>query len=214
VDVAEYEKVSYLGALEGEDRHADPPHMAATRRHSKQFLAMKTVEPHLAADAIAFLDHRQNVRCVFAERLCYEVDIASKLVMANECWSKRATESETFVEDDRYESLVRMVPQFLVENSDHFFLRRKDKALKFERGFIHGRQDSAFMPRNLEMLLVSEGSSRRDVTPVVPVPPCGGATRQLERPPTRRGALRRPEMLNSEAPIPAPAPVRGHRIDT
>lgn len=37
---------------------------------------MKTVESHLAADVIAFLDHRQNVRCVLAERLCYEVDIA------------------------------------------------------------------------------------------------------------------------------------------
>ena len=100
-----------------------PPHVAAARRHSKQFLAMKTVEPHLAADAIAFLDHRQNVRCVLAERLCYEVDIAGKLVMASECPYKRATESETFVEDDRYETLVCVVPQFFVENSDHFFLR-------------------------------------------------------------------------------------------
>ena len=98
-------------------------HVAAARRHSKQFLVMKTVEPHLAADAIAFLDHRQNVCCVLAERLCYEIDIASKLVMANECPSKRATESETFVEDDRYETLVCVVPQFFVENSDRFFLR-------------------------------------------------------------------------------------------
>jgi hypothetical protein len=73
VDVAKYKKVSHLGALEGEDRHARPPHVAAARWHSKQFLAMKTVEPHLAADAIAFLDHRQNVCCVLAERFCYEV---------------------------------------------------------------------------------------------------------------------------------------------
>ena len=34
-------------------------------------------------------------------------------------------ESETFVEDDRYESLICVVLQFLAENSDHFFLRRK-----------------------------------------------------------------------------------------
>jgi hypothetical protein len=115
VDVAEYKKVSHLGALEGEDRHTRPPPVAAARWHSKQFLAMKTVEPHLAADAIAFLDHRQNVCRVLAERFCYEVDIASKLVMADECRSKRATESETFVEDDRYETLDCVVPQFFVE---------------------------------------------------------------------------------------------------
>jgi hypothetical protein len=90
VDVAEDKKVSHLGTLVGEDRHSRPPHVAAARRHSKQFLAMKTVEPHLAADAIAFLDHRQNVRCVLAERLCYEVDIAGKLVMASECPSVKA----------------------------------------------------------------------------------------------------------------------------
>ena len=53
VDVAEYKKVAYPGALEGEDRHAGPPHVAAARRHSKQFLANKIVEPHLAADAIS-----------------------------------------------------------------------------------------------------------------------------------------------------------------
>ena len=73
----------------------------------------------------AFLDHRQNVRCILAERFCYEVDIAGKLVMADERRPKRATESETFVEDDRYESLICVVLQFLAENSDHFFLRRK-----------------------------------------------------------------------------------------
>jgi hypothetical protein len=67
---------------------------------------MKTVEPHLAADAIACLDHRQNVRCVLAECFRHEVDIASKLVMADKRRSKRVTESETFVEDDRYESLI------------------------------------------------------------------------------------------------------------
>ena len=71
---------------------------------------MNTMESHLATDAMAFLDHRQNVRCVLAERPCYEVDVASKLVMANECRSKRATESETFVEDDGYESLVCVGP--------------------------------------------------------------------------------------------------------
>jgi hypothetical protein len=123
VYVAEYKKVSYLGAFEGEDRHARPPHVAVARWHSKQFLAMNTVEPHLARDAIAFLYHRQNVRCVLAERFCYEVDIASKLIMADERRSERSTESETFVEDDRYELLVCVVPQFFVENSDHFFLR-------------------------------------------------------------------------------------------
>jgi hypothetical protein len=58
VDVAEYKKVSHLGTLEGEDGHARPPDVAAGGRHSKQFLAMKTVESHLAADVIAFLDHR------------------------------------------------------------------------------------------------------------------------------------------------------------
>jgi hypothetical protein len=109
VDVAEYKKVSHLGTLEGEDGHARPPDVAAARRHYKQFLAMRTVESHLAADVIAFLDHRQNVRCVLAKRSCYEVDIASKLVMAEECRSKRATKSETFVEDDRYETLVCVV---------------------------------------------------------------------------------------------------------
>jgi len=57
----------------------------------EQFLAMKTVEAHFAADAIAFLDHRQNVRCILAERFCYEVDIAGKLVMADERRPKRAT---------------------------------------------------------------------------------------------------------------------------
>jgi len=110
MDVAEYKKVSYLGACESEDRHARPPYVAAAGWHSKQFLAMKTVEPHLAADAIAFLDHRQNVCCVLAEGFCYEVDIAGKLVMAHECWSKRAAESETFVEDDWYESFICVVP--------------------------------------------------------------------------------------------------------
>jgi len=39
----------------------------------------------------AFLDHRQNVRCILAERFCYEVDIAGKLVMADERRPKRAT---------------------------------------------------------------------------------------------------------------------------
>jgi hypothetical protein len=47
------------------------------------------------------------------------------LVMADERRPKRATESETFVEDHRYESLICMVLQFLVENSDPLFLRRK-----------------------------------------------------------------------------------------
>jgi hypothetical protein len=84
------------------------------------------LETHFAADAIAFLDHRQNVRCILAERFCFEVDIAGKLIMPDERRRKRrATESETFVEDDRYVSLICVVPQFLVENSDHFFLRRK-----------------------------------------------------------------------------------------
>jgi hypothetical protein len=40
VDVAEYKKVSYLGTVEGEDRHTPPPHVAAARRHSKQFLPL------------------------------------------------------------------------------------------------------------------------------------------------------------------------------
>jgi len=123
MDVAEHKKVSYLGALEGEDRHARPPHVPTAGWHSKQFLAMKTVESHFAADAIAFLDHRQNVCRVLAERFCHEVDIAGKLLMADECRSKRATEGETLVEDDRYETLVCVVPQFLVENPDYFFLR-------------------------------------------------------------------------------------------
>ena len=121
--IAEYKKVSNLGAFEGEDRHARPPHVAAARWHAEQFLAMKTVEPHLAGDAIAFLYHRQNIRCVLAERFSYEVDIAGKLVMADERRSKRSAESETLVENDRYELLVCMVPQFLVENPDHFLLR-------------------------------------------------------------------------------------------
>jgi len=73
MDVAEHKKVSYLGALEGEDRHARPPHVPTAGWHSKQFLAMKTVEPHLAADAIAFLYHPQNVSCVLAEHFRYEV---------------------------------------------------------------------------------------------------------------------------------------------
>ena len=88
---------------------------------------------HFAADAIAFLDHRQNVRCILAERFCYEVDMAGKLVMADERRPKRATESETFVEDDRYESLLRG-PQFLVENSATSFCGES----VVERGFIRG----------------------------------------------------------------------------
>jgi hypothetical protein len=43
--------------------------------------------------------------------------------------------------------------------------------------------------------------------------PREGATQQLRRLPTRRGVPRRPSMLNDEAPTPAPAPVRGGRID-
>ena len=101
----------------------------------EQFLAMKTVETHFATDAIAFLDHRQNVRCILAERFCYEVDIAGKLVMADERRPKRATESETFVEDDRYESLICVVLQFLVENSDHTSFCGESVV---ERGFIRG----------------------------------------------------------------------------
>ena len=59
-----------------------------------------------------------------------------------------------------------MVPQFLVENSDHFFLRRKRKALKFERGFIDGRQASAIIPRNLEAQSQHPGSPNALVAPV------------------------------------------------
>jgi hypothetical protein len=90
----------------------------------EQFLTMKTVETHLAADAIAFLDHRQNVRCILAERFCYEVDIAGKLVMADERRPKRATKVKP---SWKMTGMSRLFAWFynLAENSDHFVLRRK-----------------------------------------------------------------------------------------
>ena len=74
---------------------------------------METVKPHLAADAIAFLDHQEDIRCVLSERSGHKIDIAGKLVMTDERLSERAAESKTFMEDDRYETLVRVVPQYL-----------------------------------------------------------------------------------------------------
>jgi hypothetical protein len=64
------------------------------------------------------------IRCVLAERFCYEVHIAGKLVIADECRSKSAPESETFVEDDRYEALVCVCPTVLPN-------RNGDKAYSF-----------------------------------------------------------------------------------
>jgi len=45
---------------------------------------METVEPHLASNAVAFLDHRQDVGGVLAERAGYPVEIFRELVMADE----------------------------------------------------------------------------------------------------------------------------------
>jgi hypothetical protein len=122
VDVAKHKKVPYLGTFEGEDRHAGPPNVPAAGGHFKQFLSVKTVKPHLSADAIAFLNHREDVRRVLAERPCDEIDVAGKLFVPDQRRSKRATESEPFVENDRYQALVGVVPQFLVEHANRLFL--------------------------------------------------------------------------------------------
>ena len=64
MDVTKHEQVADLDALEGEDWHARPPNMPTARRHTEQFLAMKAVEPHLAADTIA----RQSATLICATR--------------------------------------------------------------------------------------------------------------------------------------------------
>ena len=84
IGVAQYEQVAYFGSLECEDRHARPQNMLPAGRHAEQFLAMEAVESHLAVDAVAFLEHHQDVGGVLAERAGYPVDIFRELVMADE----------------------------------------------------------------------------------------------------------------------------------
>ena len=94
MDVTKHEQVADLGALEGEDWHARPPNMPTARRHTEQFLAMEAVEPHLAADTIAFLDQDQDVSGVLAERAGHAVDVADELVVTDERRSQRAAEGK------------------------------------------------------------------------------------------------------------------------
>src|SRR5438105_13977201 len=123
VDVAEHEQIAHFGALEGEDRHAGPPNMPTTWWHVEQFLAMEAVESHLAADTVAFLDHRQDVGGVLAEGAGHPVDVTRELIVAHERRPQRAAECKAIVEDPRYQALVSMVPQFLVEHGHRFLLR-------------------------------------------------------------------------------------------
>jgi hypothetical protein len=81
------------------------------------------VEPHLAAHAAAFLDQRQNVGSVLAERGRDPVDIAGELFVADQRWPERAAEGEIGMEDRRDQAFVDVIPQFLLEHAHHFFLR-------------------------------------------------------------------------------------------
>jgi hypothetical protein len=91
--------------------------------NTEQFLPMIAMEAHLATDTVALFDHRQNVRGVLPECPGHPIDIASKLIVANECRPERAAEGETFVENFRYQALVGMVPHVFVEHAHHFLLR-------------------------------------------------------------------------------------------
>jgi len=123
VDVTKHEQVADLGALEGEDWHVRPSNMPTAGRHTEQFLAMEAVEPHLAADTIAFLDQEQDVSGVLAERAGHPVDVAGELLVTDERRSQRAAEGEISVEDRWYQTLVGVIPQFFVEHAHHFLPR-------------------------------------------------------------------------------------------
>src|SRR6476646_9032821 len=60
VNIAEDVQVAHLRPIECENRHADPPHVAATRFNTKDFLLVIAVKAHFSADPVAFFDHREN----------------------------------------------------------------------------------------------------------------------------------------------------------
>jgi hypothetical protein len=64
--------------------------------------------------------HDENVR---------PVDLQVRVMRVDGKWDAFAE----FIDKDKYPDCLGR----LVENSDHFFLRRKRKALNVERGFIH-----------------------------------------------------------------------------
>lgn len=99
MDIAEHEQVANLGAFEREDRHACPPHMFAARRHPEHLFTVNAVEPHLAADAIPFLDHRNDVGGVVAEHTGYPVDVVRELLVADERWTQRTAKCKISMED-------------------------------------------------------------------------------------------------------------------
>lgn len=70
---------------------------------------MIAVETHLAADTVALFDHSQNVCGVLPECRGHPVDIASQLIVADECRPEGAAKGEAFVENFRDQAFVGVV---------------------------------------------------------------------------------------------------------
>ena len=55
VNIAEDVEVAHLRPIECENRHADPPHVAAARFNTKDFLLVIAVKARFSADPGAFI---------------------------------------------------------------------------------------------------------------------------------------------------------------
>jgi hypothetical protein len=111
----------------------------ATRRHPEHLAAMKTVEAQAPKDAVAFLDQRQDVGGVVAERAGDPVDITGEFAMAAQDRAERAAEGKVLVENPRDQRLVGVVPHLLVEYPDELLLRREHDAAEIEGRFVRWR---------------------------------------------------------------------------
>jgi len=67
MNIAKNVEIANLGAIECKDRHPSPPYVTAAWGYAKYLLTMKPMETHLPANAVAFLDQREDVGGVLAE---------------------------------------------------------------------------------------------------------------------------------------------------
>ena len=114
-----------LRAVERENRHTNPPYVATTRCHTEQFLPMIAVETHLPLTRLPSSIIARMSRGVLPECRGHPVDIASQLIVADECRPEGAAKGEAFVENFRDQAFIGVVPHILVEYAHRLFAVRQ-----------------------------------------------------------------------------------------
>jgi hypothetical protein len=128
IEVSEDPQIPNQRAIEGEDGHAMPPDMSASRLNAQQFPSMEAMKAKLGKYEIALFGDGEDV----------EADVSDELLMSGQLRAQRTTEGKVRMKEARNKGRVGVVPHFLVEDAHGLLLRRPWHRVQVKDGLVHG----------------------------------------------------------------------------